>query len=246
MNRRSRSGCIDCRRSKVKCDEIRPSCGTCARRRRVCQGYTNCTQKHPRAKSVLSAQPERQNKERRSSSSNITSESTTSPGHPSNGRNELSAASSTIAASSSTTALGCRRPCSELSLRGMPLIPPGMISPADEPTIEVYFNRHPFEMVMGSEFVSEMNANVLVVLQHNPKAVSDSLSGIGQVYLSRGQSNSAVTVLDRRARILANLRAMKNSSYDLEYGVVLLLGLSAMEVIYPQLDCDKSDRASAH
>jgi hypothetical protein len=39
MNRRSRNGCIDCRKSKVKCDEIRPFCGTCTRRRHICQGY---------------------------------------------------------------------------------------------------------------------------------------------------------------------------------------------------------------
>lgn len=39
MNRRSREGCIDCKRAKVKCDEIQPSCGTCARRGHICQGY---------------------------------------------------------------------------------------------------------------------------------------------------------------------------------------------------------------
>lgn len=39
MNRRSKNGCIDCRKSKVKCDEIRPFCGTCTRRRHICQGY---------------------------------------------------------------------------------------------------------------------------------------------------------------------------------------------------------------
>jgi hypothetical protein len=41
INRRPRTGCIDYRRSKVKCHEIRPSHGTCKRRGRVCQGYIN-------------------------------------------------------------------------------------------------------------------------------------------------------------------------------------------------------------
>jgi hypothetical protein len=86
-------------------------------------------------------------------------------------------------------------------------------------------------MVIGSEFVNEMNANVLIILQHNPKAIGDSLSGIGQVYLSKSQANAVVPVLDRRARILANLRGMQCEGYDLEQQVVLLLGLSAMELI---------------
>lgn len=41
MNRRSRKGCLDCKRAKVKCDEVRPACGTCYRRGYVCQGYAN-------------------------------------------------------------------------------------------------------------------------------------------------------------------------------------------------------------
>lgn len=39
LRRRSKGGCIDCKSSKVRCDEVRPSCGTCARRRRPCRGY---------------------------------------------------------------------------------------------------------------------------------------------------------------------------------------------------------------
>lgn len=39
MNRRSRSGCINCRHAKIKCDEERPFCGTCTRRSKECHGY---------------------------------------------------------------------------------------------------------------------------------------------------------------------------------------------------------------
>jgi hypothetical protein len=58
---------------------------------------------------------------------------------------------------------------------------PGHVQSADESTIEIYFNRHPCEMVIGSEFVNAMSANVLLILQHKPKAIGDSLSGIWQV-----------------------------------------------------------------
>ncbi|KAI1612706.1 fungal-specific transcription factor domain-containing protein [Exophiala viscosa] len=37
---RSRAGCINCRRAKVKCHEERPYCTTCARRGHTCEGYT--------------------------------------------------------------------------------------------------------------------------------------------------------------------------------------------------------------
>ncbi|KAL2064362.1 hypothetical protein VTL71DRAFT_4856 [Oculimacula yallundae] len=39
MQRRSRKGCIDCKRAKIKCDEVQPHCGTCKRRGYECQGY---------------------------------------------------------------------------------------------------------------------------------------------------------------------------------------------------------------
>lgn len=40
MNRRSRAGCVDCRKAKVKCDERKPVCGTCSRRGKDCRGYS--------------------------------------------------------------------------------------------------------------------------------------------------------------------------------------------------------------
>ncbi|KAM0306365.1 hypothetical protein ACHAPM_000931 [Fusarium culmorum] len=36
-HKRTRSGCLNCRRKKRKCDEARPSCGTCRRRNESCE-----------------------------------------------------------------------------------------------------------------------------------------------------------------------------------------------------------------
>ncbi|OWB81390.1 hypothetical protein B5S33_g7 [[Candida] boidinii] len=37
LNARSRNGCLNCRKSSVKCDETKPSCNTCLRKNKVCQ-----------------------------------------------------------------------------------------------------------------------------------------------------------------------------------------------------------------
>lgn len=111
--------------------------------------------------------------------------------------------------------------------RALGLIPPGVVNPSDQVTVEVYFNRHPWELSMGSEFVNEMNANVLTVLQRNPQAIVDSLSAIGHSYLA----DNSLAVLNYRARILATLRTMNLSEYSLEEMVFMLLGLSAIELV---------------
>lgn len=36
--RRSRGGCINCKRSKRKCDEAKPFCQNCSRRKIKCEG----------------------------------------------------------------------------------------------------------------------------------------------------------------------------------------------------------------
>lgn len=95
----------------------------------------------------------------------------------------------------------------------------------------MYFTRHPHEMIIGPEFVNEMNANVLMVLQHNPHAIVDALAAIGHSYLSGSGSQSSLTTLSYRARILATLRAMGHSKHDLEDMIFLLLGLCAMELV---------------
>lgn len=112
--------------------------------------------------------------------------------------------------------------------RALGLIPPGVVDPSDQATVEVYFNRHPWELSMGPEFVGEMNANVLTVLQQNPHAIVDSLSAIGHSYLG---ADSSLAVLNYRARILATLRSMHLSQYSLEEMVFMLLGLSAIELV---------------
>ncbi|KAF6830597.1 hypothetical protein CPLU01_07287 [Colletotrichum plurivorum] len=216
--RRSRNGCIDCRRAKVKCDEIRPSCGTCARRRLVCQGYRQQPPGHSRSPAASPGS---------SSSSNITSVAS----------NALTKTQSTYkspasgVASPTGTPPARRHPAPAPDTRIFSLIPPGTVAPADEPHFEVYFNRHPFELLIGPEFVSEMNANVLLMVQRDPATVADAISAVGYSYLVGDSAGSLLPVLNRRARILANLRTMKQSSYYFEEALFLLLGLCAMELV---------------
>lgn len=86
-------------------------------------------------------------------------------------------------------------------------------------------------LVIDSEFINEMNANVLMVLQYNPKAISDCLFALGRIYVADGACNAVLPILDRRARIFANLRSTYGPGGNLEQMVVMLLGLCAMEVI---------------
>lgn len=113
--------------------------------------------------------------------------------------------------------------------RALGLIPPGVVNPSDQVVVEVFFNRHPWELSMGSEFVGEMNANILAVLQRNPQAIVDSLSAIGHSYLA----DNSLAVLNYRARILATLRSMDLAKYSLEEMIFMLLGLSAIELVDP-------------
>lgn len=77
-----------------------------------------------------------------------------------------------------------------------------------------------------------MNANALLILQRDPVRVADTLSAIGYAYQVGDRAGSLLPVLNRRARILANLRSMKASSFYFEEALFLLLGLCAMEVSY--------------
>lgn len=115
--------------------------------------------------------------------------------------------------------------------RALGLIPPGVVSSTDRPTVELYFTRHPYELNISPEFVHEMNANVLAILQQSPHAIVDSLSAIGHSYLTSSEAESSLAVLNYRARILATLRAMQLSDYNLEVMVFMLLGLSAIELV---------------
>ncbi|ODH29064.1 hypothetical protein ACO22_03840 [Paracoccidioides brasiliensis] len=55
-------------------------------------------------------------------------------------------------------------------------IPPGTTSPADEASIKVYFERHPPELLIGYEFIDEMNPLILFLLQDSPRASYQRLS----------------------------------------------------------------------
>jgi len=108
----------------------------------------------------------------------------------------------------------------------VPDLPPDAIGRTDQPGVEIYFSRHPSELVISKEFVNEMNANVLQVFNQDPPAVAETLSAIGHIYLGEGGS-SIVPVLDRKQRILARLRDRR----DLEQMMIMLLGLCALELI---------------
>lgn len=105
-----------------------------------------------------------------------------------------------------------------------------MIRTADEPGVKIFFDRHPFDLVINSEFVEEMNALTLLVLHRDPVAIGNTLSAIGQLYLDTSGSSSLVPSLTRRARTFARLRSMKDPSSEIEQVIVMVLGLAAMEV----------------
>jgi hypothetical protein len=115
--------------------------------------------------------------------------------------------------------------------RSLPAIPLGAIPEADGPTINVFFNRHPAEMVISAEFINEMKAATLLVLQDNPAAIADALYSVGSIYLSEdGQNPLLPLALDRRAKTLARLKG-KNPSCELEQILTMSLALAAMEVL---------------
>ncbi|GJC78870.1 transcriptional regulatory protein moc3 [Colletotrichum liriopes] len=221
--RRSRNGCIDCRKAKVKCDEIRPSCGTCARRRLVCQGYkTQATQHCQRSPSSLV------DLAGTSSGSVVGKPASRSSSRTSGALSKIESVR-TGGASPTAPGEGEKRSALALDTRTFSLLPPGTIPVADQPHIELYFNRHPFELLIGPEFVTEMNANVLMMMHQDPIVIADTISAIGYSYEVGNSLGALLPVLDRRAKILANLRNMKPSSYYFEEALFLLLGLCAME-----------------
>ncbi|OJJ50400.1 hypothetical protein ASPZODRAFT_149729 [Penicilliopsis zonata CBS 506.65] len=215
--KRSRGGCIDCKKAKVKCDELRPTCGTCVRRGHVCQGY-----RLPGA---------RRSSKTAEASSPAATAIAASP--------VPSTATSLVVASS---AFSSRRhsepslvPCTSLSP-----IPRGTVPEADEPTIQRYFDRHPLEFVIESDFVDEMNAHTLLVFQQDPQAIADTLYAVGQLYFDHADGHSPlVPALNRRARTLARLRKMQTDN-ELEQMIVMILGLSAMDLLDPRAHRDES------
>ncbi|CAH2350252.1 hypothetical protein CLIB1423_01S05908 [[Candida] railenensis] len=47
IKRRTRSGCLTCRKRRIKCDERKPHCFNCERSKKVCLGYENVPKKKP-------------------------------------------------------------------------------------------------------------------------------------------------------------------------------------------------------
>ncbi|KIX03616.1 uncharacterized protein Z518_07169 [Rhinocladiella mackenziei CBS 650.93] len=230
MATRSRHGCIDCKKAKVKCDEIHPFCGTCKRRGRQCAGYNQIT-KAQKTRDAPTPRPTTTQMANSASSPDAT------PVAIEYAINDAAFHSSPGFSPSSTAA-----PFSPISndfalapatpiLKTVATIPPGTIHPADEPFIELYFMRHPGELVFGSEFVNEMNSSVLKVFQNSPLAVGDSLSAIGEAYLRDGSLPILVPVPNRKARILARLRSMDNLGVSLELLLTIMLGLCAIELV---------------
>ena len=50
IKRRTRTGCLTCRKRRIKCDETKPTCYNCDRSKKVCLGYENLSQLHSKKK----------------------------------------------------------------------------------------------------------------------------------------------------------------------------------------------------
>lgn len=48
IKRRTRTGCLTCRKRRIKCDERKPTCYNCERLKKVCLGYENLSNSQPR------------------------------------------------------------------------------------------------------------------------------------------------------------------------------------------------------
>lgn len=255
--RRSRNGCLGCRKARVKCDEIRPRCGTCHRRNLKCPGYSS----QPRTTSSASNQNHDSPADRAIPAGEVVSphdtrdNPATSPSvlQPvSDESHEVSTPQISQLASSSVASTASRPanhalplsassvlPPYQIDMLGssLSLIPQNTVSPAEERNIALYFHRHPAELVIGDEFVPEMNANTLLLLQQDPATVANVLAAIGYVYQVKDIGGSDDSILVRRSRILTDLRLIKPSSSYFEMALHLLLALCAMEVSLPFPRC---------
>lgn len=45
IKRRTRTGCLTCRKRRIKCDERKPHCFNCERSKKLCLGYENLNKK---------------------------------------------------------------------------------------------------------------------------------------------------------------------------------------------------------
>ncbi|GAD97581.1 predicted protein [Paecilomyces variotii No. 5] len=242
LGKRSRGGCIDCKKAKVKCDEARPACGTCARRRHVCQGYVN---RKPRshwnqANNIIKSHKKRKTTDYSSETGLYLDGISVDPlsridSYPSDSSTEQRTTLIPTLYTDRAVKVTSRsyRDAEQVSsiplLRGICPIPPGMVPADDQQAINIYFSRHPFELLIGPEFVDEMNALTLTIFQVYPEAIGSTLSAIGQTYVDIHQTGSSVSFLSKRARALAKLRDI--TSNEAEQLISVVLGLAAIELL---------------
>ncbi|KGY15210.1 hypothetical protein PABG_11785 [Paracoccidioides brasiliensis Pb03] len=105
-------------------------------------------------------------------------------------------------------------------------IPPGTTSSADEASIKVYFERHPPELLIGYEFVDEMNPLILFLLQDSPRASYQRLSLHQSGRRMWRMRDSDPPCKRCRARIFNRLKS-GNLSQVLEHSLLIIQGLCA-------------------
>lgn len=102
----------------------------------------------------------------------------------------------------------------------------------------MYFERHPAELVIGSNpiFIQEMNSHVLATLQSNVEAVSDSLCAIGSVYLhNEGVRSGLELALGSKIKTLARIRRGTDAVFkhlSIEQIMSMILAVVSMEVSF--------------
>ncbi|CAK7268263.1 hypothetical protein SEPCBS119000_002971 [Sporothrix epigloea] len=130
-------------------------------------------------------------------------------------------------------------PSTPAPVRGPSFMPLNDILAKDKPFIEIYFMRHPAEMIMGnSMFINEMNGFVLSLLQVSPIVVGDSLCAIGENYIKEmaGDGPGSNIVSHRKTRLLNRLRLLNEDGSSPELVLLLLLALCGAELTNPKSD----------
>ncbi|KAL4906384.1 fungal-specific transcription factor domain-containing protein [Aspergillus multicolor] len=241
---RSRRGCKDCKQAKIKCDEVHPSCGTCARRRRQCSGYSTYEgpSRRPSA-SPDSVATDHQASAYLSQRMPLQWAPSEIPRGCKRMMDQMARDTWLITSSRNSADDYMRSVIMEVSTRsrypqkGPAPICLSEILAADRPLIEVYFMRHPSEMVMSDDcFIREMNGAVMSLLQQSPTAVGDALAAIGENYL-KGAVDSAL-VSNRKLRLVSRLRLINEEENDPELALMILLALCGVELVDPQSDGD--------
>ncbi|KAL4951937.1 fungal-specific transcription factor domain-containing protein [Aspergillus filifer] len=122
--------------------------------------------------------------------------------------------------------------------RGPSFIPVSEVLAADKLLIEVYFMRHPSDMIINNDvFVEEMNSAAIALLQQSPTAVGDALAAIGENYVADSLMNYAL-VSTRKTRLLTRLRLINEEDSSPELVLMLLLALCGVELVDPRSDGD--------